>query len=225
MKERAYTLYTSGRSGSKRRHLNEGKSGMAAADGQTCQPAATPSARPSTEATGLSKSQNRTHGGPCIPERRRITVYHGAGLLELESRPRGDAANCSQERRRPRGKIHSWSAKSRMRCRKLLQSLERKALTNSWFLTTTYPSVFPAPDDQAVYLRAKIEHTEVRAFQNVAESRCIMVPVFWSWNHVHAAMLQIAARNGEGHAVKFIRGVQRAGCAVASFFNHWNARR
>lgn len=151
MKERAYTLNTSGRSGTKRRYLNEGKSGMAAADGQTCRPAAPPSARPSAEATGLSKSQNRTHGGSCIPKRRRVTVYHGAGLLEVESRPRGDAANCSQERRRPRGKIHSWSAKSRMRCRKLLQSLDREALTNSWFVTTTYPAVFPAPDDQAIY--------------------------------------------------------------------------
>ena len=151
MKERAYTLNTSGRSGTKRRYLNEGKSGMAAADGQTCRPAAPPSARPSAEATGLSKSQNRTHGGSCIPKRRRVTVYHGAGLLEVESRPLGDAANCSQERRRPRGKIHSWSAKSRMRCRKLLQSLDREALTNSWFVTTTYPAVFPAPDDQAIY--------------------------------------------------------------------------
>lgn len=106
---------------------------------------------PERTAPGLSKSQNRTQQRPCIPERRKITVHHGAGLLQLESRPRDDAAEYEEGRRRPRGKIHSWSAKSRMRCRQLLHTLKRDALVNAWFVTATYPAVFPAPDDHGIY--------------------------------------------------------------------------
>lgn len=101
--------------------------------------------------TGLSKSQNRTPRAPCIPERRKITVYHGAGLLQLESRPRESDLEYEEGRRRPRGKIHSWSAKSRMRCRQLLHTLRRDALEDAWFVTVTYPFAFPVPDDHGIY--------------------------------------------------------------------------
>lgn len=106
---------------------------------------------PERRAPGLSKSQNRTQQRPCIQERRKVTVHHGAGLLRLESRPREDAAEYREGRRRTRGKIHSWSAKSRMRCRSLLHTFKRDALVNAWFVTTTYPAIFPAPDDHGVY--------------------------------------------------------------------------
>jgi hypothetical protein len=33
----------------------------------------------------------------------------------------------------------------------MLHSLEREKLSAAWFATITYPSVFPAPDDHAVY--------------------------------------------------------------------------
>lgn len=107
-------------------------------------------ARPKNE-PGLSKSHNRTEGGTCIPERRKISVHHGAGLLLLESRPREGSADFNEGHRRPRGEIKSWSKKSRMNCRRLLHSLNRDSLVNAWFVTTTYPAVFPAPDDHSVY--------------------------------------------------------------------------
>ncbi len=114
--------------------------------------AAPPHRATTRENEGLSKSQNRTWtGASSIPERRRITVHHGAGLLLLESRKTDASAYYVEGHRRPRGKIKSWSAKSRMACRRLLHSLKRDALTNAWFVTTTYPAVFPAPDDHDVY--------------------------------------------------------------------------
>jgi hypothetical protein len=38
-----------------------------------------------------------------------------------------------------------------MRCRQLLHTLDRDALVNAWFVTATYPAVFPPPNDHAVY--------------------------------------------------------------------------
>jgi hypothetical protein len=101
-------------------------------------------------APGLSKSHNRTEwSAQPKPERRSITVFHGAGLIEIQSLQRGTPTN--PERRATRGKITAWSAKSRMHCRTLLCSLKREALQGALFATLTYPAVFPAPDDHAVY--------------------------------------------------------------------------
>lgn len=113
--------------------------------------AAPPSRSRALAAPGLSKSHNRTTGQACISERRKISVHHGAGLLLLESRPREGASDFNEGHQRPRGEIKSWSKKSRMNCRRLLHSLRRDSLVNAWFITTTYPAVFPAPDDHSVY--------------------------------------------------------------------------
>src|SRR5262245_14181947 len=83
---------------------------------------------------GLSKSQNRTDGLARIAKQRRVTVFHGAGLVMLESRKILDFVEDSEANRSKRGKISSWSAKSRMHCRRLLHSLKRDSLKVAWFV-------------------------------------------------------------------------------------------
>lgn len=102
-------------------------------------------ARAPASPAGLSKCHILT-GTERTP--RTLTVWQTGSLCHLEGRPPRDREAKEVAKR---GKITTWSNKSRFALKCALGKVPREALGASLFVTLTYPGEFPPPDDHGVY--------------------------------------------------------------------------